>query len=316
MLAVSRSTDLAALATLAESARDYAERARSAATQKAYTRDWQAFRAWCEAHGATALPAPAEVVALYVADLASSRAVATIERALVAIGQAHKAAGHASPTSTAPVQAVRRGIRRTLGVAQRQKAPLLVEQLRLVLSGIADDLAGLRDRALLLAGFATSLRRAELVALDVDDCTFRPEGLTVLVRRSKTDQEGAGRVVGVPLGQHAETCPVRALRAWLAAVARSSGPVFVSVSRWGALGGRLDGRDVARIVQRRTRAVGLEADFAGHSLRAGLVTSAKRAGKSTRSIQRQTAHKSEAMVARYDRDGDVFRDNAAEGLGL
>jgi integrase len=173
----------------------------------------------------------------------------------------------------------------------------------------------IRDRALLLVGFASALRRAELVSLNVEDVTTGPDGLTITLRRSKTDQEGAGRPIGVPFGSSPATCPVRALAAWVAAAGITDGPLFRGVSRHGALLGRLSGRGVARVVQRGAASVGLEvANFGGHSLRAGLATAAEKAGKSERAIMAQTGHRSVTMVRRYIRDANLFSDNAAAGL--
>jgi integrase len=178
-------------------------------------------------------------------------------------------------------------------------------------------LIGIRDRALLLIGLAGSFRRSELVALNVDDVQVIGDGLVVTLRRSKTDQEGEGRKVGIPYGSNPETCPVRALRAWQEASGIEAGALFRSVSRHGKIGGRLSGFAVAIIVKRYAGAVGLEAaGYSGHSLRAGLATAAAIRGASERSIMAQTGHKSAAMVRRYIRDGSLFRENAAAKVGL
>ena len=148
-----------------------------------------------------------------MADLAKAAKPATIDARLAAISAAHRAAGHDSPTKEEAVRLVRRGVRRTLGTAQRQVRPVTVPDLRTMLEGLGTDPAGCRDRALLLLGFAGALRRSELVGLDVADITEGADGLTVRLRRSKTDQEGAGRTVGIPYGSNPVTCPVRAWRA-------------------------------------------------------------------------------------------------------
>jgi integrase len=183
----------------------------------------------------------------------------------------------------------------------------------------ANRLIGKRDRALLLVGFAGAFRRSELVGLDVGDLSWQEgQGVIVTLRRSKTDQEGQGQKVGIPFGQGEETCPVRALREWLAAAQISEGPVFRAVDRHGNVSSRgMCGRSVARVVQRSIGHTGKDArKFGGHSLRSGLATSAAMAGKSMNAIMGQTRHKSEAMVRLYIREGSLFRDNAAQGLGL
>ena len=302
---------------LIEKARGFAAAAKSARTRTEYRRDWARFTAWAEANRLKALPASATTLALYLTSMAEEGfKVASIMRALAAISAAHKAAGVASPRGKAEVQEVVRGIRRTLGVAQVQKAPLLAGNLRAVVMELPTDALGLRDRALLLLGFSGAFRRSELVALDVADLAFTDDGLEITIRRSKTDQEGAGRKIGIPLARREDACPVRSVRAWLEAAQIQDGAVFRPVNRHGRIsGGRLTGRSVARIVKRSVELAGLEpAKFSGHSLRAGLVTSAAKAGKPVHAIMRQTGHRSLATVERYIRDASLFNQNAAEDL--
>ncbi len=200
------------LAEIAADARDYVAASRAENTTRVYRTGWAQFTAWCDEHGVTALLAGAETVALYVADLAKVAKPATIDSRLAAISAAHRAAGYDSPTKAEAVRLVRRGVRRTFGTAQRQVRPVTVPELRVMLEGLGTDRAGCRDRALLLLGFAGALRRSELVGLDVDDVTEGTDGLTVRLQRSKTDQEGAGRTLGIPFGSKQVTCPVRAWR--------------------------------------------------------------------------------------------------------
>lgn len=304
------------VARLAIKAADYAKAAKSTATIKAYASQWRAFESWCESVSAAPLPAAPGVVALYLTHRAEAgSAVATMAQCLTAISRAHVSANHPSPRLDETVREVWHGIRREHGEAQEQAKPLLPDALRrLVKAG--NGLAGARDRALLLLGFAGALRRAELVGLDVADVRdVAGDGLVITVRRSKTDQLGKGREVGIPYGSDRMVCPVRALRAWLELAEISEGAIFR-----GARGGRLtphrlDGRDVSRIVQRAAKRARVKPDgYSGHSLRAGLVTAASKAGKSLRSIQDQTGHKSLAMVLRYVRSATIFEDNAADGI--
>lgn len=157
------------------------------------------------------------------------------------------------------------------------------------------------------------------MGLDVEDCTFARDGLTVTLRRSKTDQEAVGRKVGIPYGSNPDTCPVRTVQTWLEQAGVSIGPLFRSINRHRQVQepGRLSGCDVARIVKTLTDRAGLDASkYAGHSLRAGHATSAAIAGASERSIMNQTGHRSVQMVRRYIRDGSLFRENSAGKLGL
>ncbi len=210
------------------------------------------------------------------------------------------------------------GLRRERGVAPARKKPVLVADLQQILKQIPDSLLGLRDRALLLVGFAGAFRRSELVALDAGDIEPTREGLIVTVRRSKTDQAGEGRKIGIPPGVEEATCPVAALDRWLAAARIDSGPLFRTMNRHGrVLDRRLSAEGVAIVVKRYVEKLGYDpAQLAGHSLRAGLATSAAAAGKSERAIMNQTGHRSVATVRRYIRDGNLFRENAAGGLGL
>lgn len=304
---------------LGEAAKFFSQEAKAAGTRRAYRSDWDRFSRWCLDHDVAALPGTPETVALYLAARANEGAkVATITRSLSAINEAHRTAGHDSPGSSAPVRLVMQGIRRTCGIAQRQKAPVLVEDLRKLITDFNDRLIDIRDRALLALGFAGAFRRSELVGLDVSDLAFTKDGIEILIRRSKTDQEGAGQKVGIPYGGTPATCPVRAVRTWLDAAGISEGPVFRSVNRHGRLAEqRLGDRTVARVVQRRAEAVGLDpARYGGHSLRSGLATSAAKAGKAERIIMRQGRWRSVTMARRYIQDADLFSDNAAAGIGL
>jgi site-specific recombinase XerD len=306
-----------ALAAAANAARGFIEQAKAPNTLRAYRADWRDFTGWCEARGLVPLPATPETVTLYLSDLAGHCKVATLTRRLSAISQAHQMAGHEAPTSAAAVRTVMAGIRRTKGTAAAAKAATLTGDIRAMVAALPDGLLGIRDRALLLVGFAGGFRRSELVSLDQCDLEFTKDGLTVALRRSKTDQECQGRKVGIPYGSNPETCPIRALQAWLEAAAITGGPVFRGVNRHGRVQGRLSGYAVALVVKRYAAAGGLDpARYAGHSLRAGLATAAAIGGASERSIMNQTGHKSAAMVRRYIRDGNLFRENAAAKTGL
>jgi len=301
-----------------EQAREFARRSKAENTLRGYRADWRDFCAWCESHGVGPLPASSEIVASYIAECAGRLKVGSIQRRLNAIAEAHKAMGLESPTHHAMVANTMKGIRRTLGTASAQKAPTLTDDIRAMVEATDTGLIGTRDRALILLGFAGAFRRSELVALDIEDCVFGKDGLTVTLRRSKTDQDGQGRKIGIPYGSNPETCPVRMVQAWMEHAGISAGPLFRSISRHGRIqAGRLSPVDVARVVKKLAMRAGLDpAKYAGHSLRAGHATSAAIAGASERSIMKQTGHRSVQMVRRYIRDGSLFRDNSAGKLGL
>lgn len=275
-------------------------------SRRAYRADLNHFAAW----GGT-VPAAPETVAAYLVAHAQKNAVGTLARRLVSICKAHSAKGFPSPTETELVRATLRGIRHIHGSAQRQVAPAIKEDVLSMVAGLA-GVKGIRDKALLLIGFAGAFRRSELVSLTVADIEQVQQGLLVHLRFSKTDQEGRGRKVAIPFAR-GSVCPVAALRNWLEVSGTSDGPVFRAVTRHGDIAeAPLTAQAVALIVKERAKAVGLDAaKYAGHSLRAGLVTSAAVAGVSSWKIRQQTGHKSDAMLARYIRDASIFVDNAA-----
>jgi integrase len=310
--------EVTALQNLFRGARKFAEQARADNTLRAYRSDWRDFEAWCRSHNLAACPALPATVALYLTALSGSRRVSTLTRRLSSISQAHHGAGFASPTEESSVRRVMAGIRRSLGSSPEVKHPILIPDLRAMFEAAPSSLIGLRDRAILLVGFCGAFRRSELVGLDREDITEGTEGLVIRLRRSKTDQEAMGRKVAIPRGREAPTCPVLALNAWIEAADISTGPVFLRVNRHGRiLRERLSAEAVAIVVKRWAEKLGYNAaEFAGHSLRAGLATAAAIAGKSERSIMNQTGHRSAATLRRYIRDGNLFRENAADGLGL
>ena len=298
--------------------REFIRASKAENTLRGYQSDWRHFCAWCDGRGLVPLPATAATVAEYIAQCAGRLKVGSIQRRLNAVAEAHKATGLESPTQSPIVRNTLKGIRRTKGTAPDQKAPALTDDIRAMVEARDAGIIGLRDRALVLLGFAGAFRRSELVGLAVEGCAFGKDGLTVVLRRSKTDQTGEGRKVGIPYGSNPETCPVRTLQAWLETAAIPSGPLFRSINRHGRIQAKgLSGMDVARVVKKLAKRAGLDpANYAGHSLRAGHATSAAIAGASERSIMNQTGHRSVQMVRRYIREGSLFRENSAGKLGL
>lgn len=309
-------------AELAGSARAYARDARAASTRHAYQDDWAAFTKWAREKGfVTAPPIPGEIVALYLAELADQqKAMSTLLRRLAAISQACALAGAPSPRTSPALREVLKGIRRRYaldGRRQKGKAALELELLRKVVSRCPTWLIGLRDRALLVVGWAGGFRRGELAALELADLEERTEGFVVRVRRSKSDQAGAGQSKVLPFGSDPSTCPVRVLKAWLAAAGVTEGRVFRSIDQHSRVGASLTGRAIADVVKRRVAGAGLDPrKFSGHSLRSGFCTTAAKQGKHTRAIMAQTGHRSAEMVLRYVKEANLFEDNAAVGIGL
>lgn len=276
-------------------------------SRRAYQGDLQDFLQW-----GGAVPCSPESLAAYIAARAEVHSPYTITRRVVGISRAHVSQGLPNPAKTDLVRVVLRGVRRTHGKPQRQAAPLLKHDLLSLLPLMPENTKGIRDRALLLLGFAAALRRSELVALDYTDLQFVSDGLIVCLRRSKTDQLGEGRRIAVPNGR-TSVCAVKAVQLWLERAQISSGPIFRSVSKGGLVNAeRLTAQSVALVVKQYAKAAGLPAsDFSGHSLRSGLVTSAAHAGASMLKLKEQTGHKSDAMLYRYVRTANQFVGNAA-----
>jgi integrase len=313
-------TETGNLALLNDSARQYIQHAKSSQTLKAYKTDWEDFTAFCRRAAFLSLPAQPETIALYLAEMADEgHKPATMSRRLAAVSKMHSAAGYESPTAmrNACVKETWDGIKRLKGTRQNAKAAATTQYLKLMLEQVPNSLIGIRDRALLLVGFAAALRRSELVALHLEDVQFVPEGIVLVIRKSKTDQEGAGAKIGVHTGRGQMTCPVRALREWISVARIETGPLFRSINRHGTIGSNLTDQVVALLMKKYATAAGLDPTlFSGHSLRAGCATSAAIAGAGERDIQVQTRHKSVVMLRRYIRDGNLFRNNVSGVLGL
>jgi site-specific recombinase XerD len=294
---------------------DLARNEKSEATRRAYRTDFRQFSEWCERKEVIALPAKPETVAAYLAHVVENGLKAsTIARRVAAISYAHKLAGYDSPARAETVKATLRGIRRTIGSAVERKIPVTAERVRAMSAAMPDRLIGLRDRALLLLGFAGAFRRSELVALNVCDIDESNDGLRVRIWRSKTDQEGQGATIAIVPGSVA--CPVRSLKAWLSAACIDEGPLFRSVTKGGKVStGRLSSRAVSTMVKRHAKALGLDPRaFGGHSLRAGFLTSAAARGASIFKMMDVSRHRSVDTLRGYVRDAELFRDHAGAGL--
>jgi integrase len=279
-------------------------------TRQAYRSDLAHFMGW-----GGVLPASAEMVAQYLADHAEMLAPASLARRVATLSKVHAANSWENPCRAEIVRATMRGIKRVKGTAQDQAKPLLSEDLFLVLDALGEDTRAKRDRALLLIGWAGGFRSSELTGLDVTDVEEVREGLVLHLRRSKTDQTGQGRKLGVPLGR-TRHCPVAALTAWLDALNQPNDKIFRPVDRHGNLrGDKLRADAVSTILRDRLTAAGIDPNgYSGHSLRAGLATSAIKAGVPTYKVRAQTGHASDAMLGRYVRDAGLFDGNAAGTL--
>ena len=312
--------DPAELARLTSQARSYILSAKSEATLRAYRADWRHFEEWCRQKGFSALPASPDTVAFYLGETAATHRPSTLTRRLTSINKVHRAAGHPAPALAEhlSVGETLKGIRRVHGTEPAAKHPLFTGDLRAMVDTLPPGPIGIRDRALLLVGFAGAFRRSELAGITVENVQETKEGILIRIPRSKTDPEGKGREAAIPYGSTPETCPVRACRDWIAAGKLGSGPLFRRIDRHGHINERALHKDsIGSIVKRAALAAGLDPKiYAGHSLRAGFCTQAYMNGAREFDIMRQTGHRSLDTLRKYIRGRGLFRDNAAAKLGL
>lgn len=319
---------------LVETARDYARAAASENTLKAYAKDWAHFARWCRMRGADPLPPSPQLIGLYIADLAAPQgktpalSVSSIERRLSGLAWGYAQRGPRLDRKDRHIASVLAGIRRKHARPPLQKEAILPEDIRDMLATLPHDLRGLRDRAILLIGFAGGLRRSEIVSLDhgKDDTPDSGgwvdvlEGGVLITLRGKT----GWREVEIGHGSNEQTCPVHALSQWLHYARIDFGPVFVAVSRNGlkATQDRLNDKHVARLIKQTVEDAGLRPElskaerlrlYSGHSLRAGLASSAE---VDERYVQKQLGHASAEMTRRYQRRRDRFRVNLTKAAGL
>jgi len=294
------------------------------ATERAYAHDWADFAAFCARHELAALPAAPQTLALYLKSLETARsrapsayqrrppaeriyigpvglALPTLRRRIAAIAVRHTAAGHETPTDHPLVRRMLRRYARTRGTAAKKKEPLTIERLPAIVAAMPDDLPALRDRAVILLGYAGAFRRSELVALNVGDLRFTKKGLYVWIAGAKNDPRRVGRELYAPRlpAERAELCAVAALEQWLEVVG-TDGPVFRTFDLRGRLtANRVDPSDVARVLRRRAAAAGVAGDFAAHSLRRGFITNAAKKKIPIESIKRVTGQRSNAVLLDY-----------------
>lgn len=297
------------------------ERARLAPlTQTGYAYDWRAFRRWCESRALQPLPATPDTVALFAIDLLSrERKTSTVRRLLAGVAHVHRREGHAIDW-TERLEDLMAGARRYRPEPLEQAKPLSIEDLRAISSYLAlgnSDARLVRDRAIVLVGFASALRAASLCELQISDVEFATRGAILKIRREKNDQEGQGRMIGLPHGRHPETCPVLCLREWIGRRGAFAGPLFTHIRKNAGSTPGLTSSHINVIVQRCASRAGVDSSgISSHSMRAGLVTSAGEANCGEMAIAAQTGHRNLAMVRRYFRRRDVFRGNILSLLDL
>lgn len=303
---------------LQDEAKKHLANSKAENTKRAYQNDWTQFSEWCAKNGLQDLPADPETLVYYITFLGKTLKASSIKRKMTAISQRHETAGYPSPTKTALVKGVWDGIQRKIGIKEEGKDALWLDDLRQVIQAIDQHtLIGVRNRALLIIGWAGALRRSELVFLNFEDVSKTRDGLILHLNRSKTDQKGEGQNVALPYGSNPLTCPVRNLEDWLEASKISEGPLFRRINRHGSILGRLTPQSVRLIVRKSCETIGMDPErYGAHSLRSGFCSTAAKAGKAEHQIMKQTRHKRSDSLQRYIKKASLFDDNAASGIGL
>ena len=275
-------------------------------TLRAYQSDFRDFAAFCIKNGLSSIPTQPKILAIYITHLSKTSKFSTLKRRIASISVIHKLKGHYLDTKHPIIMENLHGIRRTLGSRQKAKKPILINDLKLIIKAI--DKKKIRDKALILIGFAGGFRRSELVNIDYQDVEFVPEGVKILIKRSKTDQSGEGNIKAIPYLDNQEFCPVIALKNFINVKFENlkDGKIF-----------NLSDKSVALIIKRYAEKAGLDSTkYAGHSLRSGFATTAAEFGVEERNIMAMTGHKTTQMVRRYIHEANLFKNNALNKIKI
>ena len=279
-------------------------------TLRAYQSDYNDFSLFCSKNGFQAMPTQPKILALYITHLASYSKYSTLKRRLASISIIHKTKGHYIDTKHPIIVENLMGIKRTNGSNQKGKKPLLISDLKLLINAIDEskekNIRKIRDKALVLIGFAGGFRRSELVDIEYEDIEFVEEGVKIFVKRSKTDQSGEGMTKAIPYFDNINFCPVKALNKWVVEAEIKEGKIF-----------NISDKSVALIIKKYANYAGLDSHrYAGHSLRSGFATSTAESGAEERNIMAMTGHKSTEMVRRYIKEANLFKNNALNKIKI
>ena len=279
-------------------------------TLRAYQSDFSDFSNFCTKNGFSFMPTQPKIIALYITHLSKSFKFSTLKRRIASISVIHKLKGHYLDTKHPIIMENLLGIKRTLGSRQKAKKPILINDLKLIIKAIDED--KIRDKALILVGFAGGFRRSELVNIYFQDIDFVPEGVKILIRRSKTDQSGEGSIKAIPYFENQEFCPVIALKNYLNKKFSNSDKSQKDVKIF-----EISDKSVALIIKRYAEKAGLDSSkYAGHSLRSGFATTAAEFGAEERNIMAMTGHKTTQMVRRYIQEANLFKNNALKDIKI
>ena len=275
-------------------------------TLRAYQSDFRDFTAFCSKNAFSSMPTQPKILALYITHLSKSSKFSTLKRRIASISVIHKLKGHYLDTKHPIIMENLHGIKRTLGSRQKAKKPLLINDLKLIIKVI--DKEKIRDKALILIGFAGGFRRSELVNIYYEDVEFVPEGVKILIKRSKTDQSGEGAIKAIPYFDNQEFCPVIALKNYINKKFTDNFERRIF---------EISDKSVALIIKRYADKAGLDSSrYAGHSLRSGFATSAAEFGAEERNIMAMTGHKTTQMVRRYIHEANLFKNNALNKIKI
>ncbi len=275
-------------------------------TLRAYQSDFRDFSAFCAKNSFSPIPTQPKIIALYITHLSKSSKFSTLKRRIASISVIHKLKGHYLDTKHPIIMENLHGIKRTLGSRQKAKKPILINDLKLIIKAIDQD--KIRDKALILLGFAGGFRRSELVSILHEDIEFVHEGVKILIKRSKTDQSGEGIVKAIPYFDNKEYCPVITLKNFInqKSSKNNEGKVF-----------EISDKSVALILKKYAQKAGLDSSrYSGHSLRSGFATTAAEFGAEERNIMAMTGHKTTQMVRRYIQEANLFKNNALNNIKI
>jgi integrase len=310
---------------LFEMVRNFQDASISPASRRAYRSDWQTFIHFCDFRAVDALPATGETISLFLTELADlKKSVSTIVRSLTSINKAHELAGFGS-VRTPQIKALMKGIKRTIGRPADKVKGITYKEILQMAAACDSSLLGVRDRAILMLGWTSALRRSELVALNIGDLEISERGIILTVARSKTDQDGEGKKIAIPRARKKTNCPVLCVERWLARLSEDDRapdkPLFSSVGTAGqrfwsnVVYGRLSDRMISYTVKRYAHICGFPPDkYASHSLRRGLATEAGSRRIPERIIARHTRHLSIAVLREYIESGNIWDENPLTGI--
>ena len=292
-------------------------------TIRAYRSDFKDFSVFCAKNSIKSLPTDSKIVALYLTYLSSKGVkISTLKRRLVSLGVIHKLKGHYLDTKHPIIIENLMGIKRKIGSFQKGKKPILINQLKSIINVIDNEktkeIKKIRDKTLILVGFGGGFRRSELVSINYNDVEMVPEGVKIVIRRSKTDQFGEGMAKGLPYFTNQNYCPVLHLKKWSELSNIKSGPIFRRFSKSFKLSeNRLTDQTVALLLKYYLKVAGIEnKNYSGHSLRSGFATVSAESGADERSIMAMTGHKTTQMVRRYIKVANLFKNNALNKIKI